>query len=133
MVRSGRGIHGEYGVQEMNAAVRGPRSMPTWLTGTAGLLVLVLALVMMVMAAPTGASPAGHGRPASPHAAQQNPAQQDPAQQDPAQQPALGPAATLSVTARHVPGPPLTRHDRIVRDLSWIAGRAARTPSAARR
>ncbi|MGH3149656.1 MAG: hypothetical protein ACRDOB_02855 [Streptosporangiaceae bacterium] len=87
-------------MQEMNAAVRGPRSMPTWLTGTAGLLVLVLALVMMVLAAPTGASPAGHA-----------------AQQDPAQQPALSPAATLSVTARHVPGPPLTRHDRIVRDL----------------
>ena len=107
MVRSGRGIHGEYGVQEMNAAVRGPRSMPTWLTGTAGLLVLVLALVMMVMAAPTGASPAGHGRPASPHSAQQSSGQQ----------PALAPATTLSVTARHVPGPPLTRHDRIARDL----------------
>jgi hypothetical protein len=100
----------------MNAAVRGPRSIPTWLTGTAGLLVLVLALVMMVLAAPTGASPAGQGRAAG-HAAPQNPAQQNPAQQNPAQQSALSAAATLSVTARHVPGPPLTRHDRIVRDL----------------
>ncbi len=87
----------------MNAAVHGPRSTPTWLTGTAGLLVLVAALVMMVMAAPTGARPAGHGRPASPHTAPQ--------------QPGLSPAVTLSVAARHVPGPPATRHDRILEDL----------------
>ncbi len=81
----------------MNAAVRGPRSTPTWLTGTAGLLVLVVALVMMVLAAPTGASPA------SPHSAPQHPA--------------LSPGVTLSVAARHVPGPPATRHDRSLRDL----------------
>jgi hypothetical protein len=87
----------------MNAAVHGPRSTPTWLTGTAGLLVLVLALVMMVLAAPTGASPAGHGRPAPSHAAPQHPA--------------LSPAVTLSVAARHVPGPPATRQDRLLRDL----------------
>ena len=87
----------------MNAAVHRPRSTPTWLTGTAGLLVLVVALVMMVLAAPTGASPAGHGRPASPHTAPQ--------------QPGLSPAVTLSVAARHVPGPPVTRHDRILEDL----------------
>jgi hypothetical protein len=87
----------------MNAAVRGPRSTPMWLTGTAGLLVLVVALVMMVLAAPTGASPAGHGRPASPHSAPQHPA--------------LLPGVTLSVAARHVLGPPATRHDRSLRDL----------------
>ncbi len=87
----------------MNAAVHGPRSTPTWLTGTVGLLVLVVALVMMVLAAPTGASPAGHGSPASPHAAPQHPA--------------LSPGVTLSVAARHVPGPPATRQDRILREL----------------
>jgi hypothetical protein len=86
----------------MNAAVRGPRSTPTWLTGTAGLLVLVLALVMMVLAAPTGARPAGGSHPAPPHTAPQHPG--------------LSPAATLSVAARYVPGPPATRHDRILRD-----------------
>ena len=103
MVRSGRGIHGEYWVQEMNAAVHGPRSTPMWLTGTAGLLVLALALVMMVLAAPSGASPPGRGHPAPPHTAPQHPA--------------LSPAATLSVAARRVLGPPPTRHDRILRDL----------------
>jgi hypothetical protein len=87
----------------MNAAVRGPRSRATWLTGTAGLLVLALALVMMVLAAPTGASPPGRGHPAPPHTALQHPA--------------LSPAATLSVAARHVLGPPPTRNDRILRDL----------------
>jgi hypothetical protein len=36
----------------MNAIVHGARSRSTWLTGAAGLLLLVTAVVMMVMAAP---------------------------------------------------------------------------------
>ena len=87
----------------MIAAVRGPRSGSTWLTGTAGLLVLTLALVMMIFAAPSGARAQDHGRPAAPHTAPLRPG--------------LLPAATLSVTARQVPGPPATRHDQILHDL----------------
>ncbi len=63
----------------------------------------MLALVMMVLATPTGAGPAPHNHPAGPHAGPG--------------QPALAPAATLSVAARHIPGPPATRHDRSLRDL----------------
>ncbi len=45
----------------MTPVVSGERGIATWLTGAAGLLLLAVAVVMMVAAAP--------GRPASPHAA----------------------------------------------------------------
>ena len=36
----------------MSAVISGPRARSTWLTGAAGLLMLVAAFVMMVIAAP---------------------------------------------------------------------------------
>jgi len=50
----------------MTAVVRRERAKATWLTGVAGLVVLVAAFVMMACAAPSLAHPRPHGAAAQP-------------------------------------------------------------------
>lgn len=57
-VRSRRGFHRGDGVRKMSAAVSNSRSTSTWLTGAAGLLILLAAFVMMACAAPQIRTPA---------------------------------------------------------------------------
>ena len=50
----------------MTAVVRRERAKATWLTGVAGLIILVAAVVMMACAAPSLAHPRPHGATAQP-------------------------------------------------------------------
>ena len=45
---------GEARVSEMTAAVRREDAKSVWVTGTAGALVIAIAIVMMVLSAPSG-------------------------------------------------------------------------------